>query len=120
MSAVALLTVDLESNGVVPDASVFALIGELDVSTADTVTRELAQAEALRDRKLIVLDLRQLNFIDSTGLRVVLEASQSTSDRGQRFVLLRGTQAVQRVFELTRAVDRLEFFDSPEELAASL
>lgn len=97
--------------------SVLRLSGELDISTAPTLADALAQAEAERPR-VVVLDLRPLGFLDSTGLRLILAAHARTQEAGGRLVLVRGPDAVQRIFDVTRLEERLAFVDDPGELLA--
>lgn len=83
-----------------------ALAGELDLSCAARVQRELERVEA-GDAMTIVLDLSELTFLDSTGLRLVMgAAARSRADGVERLVLLRGSSDVQRVFEIC-GVERL-------------
>jgi anti-anti-sigma factor len=58
---------------------------------------------------LIVLDLSDLSFIDSSGLRVLLLADGRARESGRELVLTRSTDAVQRVFEMTGTRDLLRF-----------
>jgi len=90
------------------DAHVVELIGELDLDGASAVEAELLAADA-SDATSIVVDLRGLEFIDSTGIRLMVMASER-SENG-RFTLLRGSAQVQRVFEITDLADRLPFVD---------
>jgi anti-anti-sigma factor len=87
------------------DMHTVALAGELDLSTADGARRELERAEA-GDALSIVLDLSGLTFVDSTGVQLVLAAAARSRADGDRLVVLPGTPAVQRVFELC-GVERL-------------
>ena len=64
----------------------------------------------------VVLDLRQLEFMDSSGLRLVVLADMRAREAGRRFVLVKGADTVHRVFEITRMSERLEFVADPEEL----
>jgi len=98
-----------------PQAIVMQLHGELDVASAPELERELMQV-ADDDVQLIVLDLRELEFMDSTGLRAVLMANQAAGDAGRRFGLVKGPEQVQRLLSLTRVADRLVIADSPEQL----
>ena len=82
--------------------------GELDVSTADRV--RTAMAERAPDERL-VLDLRQLAFVDTSGLQLVVEASRASRDQGWEFVVVRGARAVQRVFEIAGLDAVLPFTD---------
>jgi anti-anti-sigma factor len=89
-----------------------ALKGELDLSTVNKVDEELESLEA-GGAKLIVLDMSSLTFLDSTGLRCLVTADQRARDAGRRLVLVRGPDAVQRVFTITRLEERLEMVDDP-------
>jgi anti-anti-sigma factor len=51
--------------------------------------------------ELVILDLRQIEFMDSTGLRVVLSAHQRAHETGRRFALVRGADQVERVLTVT-------------------
>ena len=64
----------------------------------------------------IVLDLRGLEFIDSTGLRTILSLDKRATERGQAFALVRGPQQVQRLMTMTRVDEHLKIIDSPEEI----
>ena len=90
-------------------AHVVCLYGELDLSTADALDRELGRLETSNGRR-IVLDLSGLAFVDSSGLRILLKAHNRAQDDGFTLSLLRGRPEVQRVFELT-ATDRLLPFE---------
>ena len=87
---------------------VIALAGELDLEGAERVNRELLRAEA-SDARRIVLDLSNLSFIDSTGIRLILAADARSRADGDRLAVVRGPRAVQRVFELTGIAERLPF-----------
>lgn len=90
------------------DRIVIALKGELDLDGADRVTEELERAEA-SDAAQIVLDLSQLTFMDSSGVRLIVCANLRSRADGDRLRLIRGSPRVQRVFELTGVLDRLPF-----------
>ena len=92
------------------DEHVIALVGELDLDGAERVTQELQRAEAT-DARRIVLDLSNLEFIDSSGIRLIIAADARSRMDGDRLVVIRGPQAVHRVFELTGIAERLTFVD---------
>lgn len=85
-------------------------IGELDMSTAAKLDEAVRAAEAT-DAKRIVIDLSELTFMDSTGLKLLLEASARARANSNRFRLIRGSRRVQRVFELTKTEELLPFLD---------
>ena len=89
------------------DIHVIELDGELDIAGAPAVERALKRAEAC-GASTVVLDLRRLRFIDTSGLRVVVLAHRR---RAGRLALVRGSPAVQRVFEICGLAQRLPFVD---------
>jgi anti-anti-sigma factor len=90
------------------DAHVIELIGELDLDGAPRLEEELKAVEA-SDAESIVVDLGELEFIDSTGIRLLVMAAERCTEG--RFSLLRGPRQVHRVFEITDLADRLPFAD---------
>lgn len=92
------------------EAVVVAPVGEIDLATVD----ELAQAlDAAREEAgSVVLDLREVTFMDSAGLRLVLEASRA----GGAFAVVRGPREVQRLFDLVGLDERrLTMLDQPPD-----
>jgi anti-sigma B factor antagonist len=87
-----------------------ALVGELDLSTVAKVQEELRRVEA-NAPATVVVDLSKLTFLDSTGLRCIVTADERARAEGRRIVIVRGPDAVQRVFTITRLDDRLEMVD---------
>lgn len=92
--------------------ALITLRGELDM----LATAELEQELERLTEDVVALDLRSLLFLDSAGLRTIMLARNRLGSEDRRLVLVRGPQAVQRVFEITRTTDRLEFVDAPELL----
>ncbi len=88
------------------------LTGELDMAGVDQFERLLALDEA-PDTATFVLDLRGLTFIDSSGLRALIMADQRVRANGSRFVVVRGTDRVHEVMELTGVAQRMELVDEP-------
>ena len=95
------------------NAYTLVLSGELDISTSADVEAELARVEA-KDPPLIVLDLRGLSFMDSTGLRLVLGADSRARKAGRRLAVVPGPEAVHRVFLIALLDKRLEFLRDPQ------
>ncbi len=96
-------------------ASVIAVSGELDLASSAALEAELTRVTDSSVDQVIV-DLRELEFMDSTGLGTLVKAHQRAEEAGQRFVLIRGPQQVQRLLSLTGVAERLELADAPEEL----
>jgi anti-anti-sigma factor len=79
-------------------------VGELDLATVAAVRAPL-RAGLTDGFEHMVLDLAETTFVDSTGVRLVLELSARADAGGTRFVLLPGPPAVRRVFELCGVPD---------------
>jgi anti-sigma B factor antagonist len=87
--------------------TVLAIEGELDLATVDDVRNRL---DALRrERRAVVLDIDELAFMDSTGIRLILQATEDSRRDGWDFAITRGSFAVRRVFEAARIEDRLPY-----------
>ena len=99
------------------DTVLVALAGELDLSRAYTFDEEMRRLEAQRP-EAIVLDLRELNFVDSAGLGRVLALHRRARRDGRRLVVVRGRRAVQRLFAITALDVQLEMVNDPQ--AASI
>ncbi|MEY2516274.1 MAG: anti-sigma factor antagonist [bacterium] len=93
------------------DVHTIALDGEVDIATAGHVEHELQRAEA-SDATAIVLDLSELSFIDSTGIRMLVMADARDRADGRRLALRRPPDAVLRVLHLAGIADRLPFDDA--------
>jgi anti-anti-sigma factor len=91
------------------DAAWVRVIGELDIATAPLLAQTLREAQ-LRARR-VVLDLRELTFMDCAGIHVVVDASNRGRQAGTHLVLVRGPSRVDRLFTLTGASDALEIVD---------
>jgi anti-anti-sigma factor len=92
------------------------LAGELDISTAQRLDDDLRRIEA-EQPELIVLDLKRLTFMDSTGLRLVITADIRARQQQRRLVVVQGNEMVQRVMRLTRLDERLDIVADASALA---
>ena len=102
---------------VIDGFAVLALEGELDLASVGLLETEIARArDGGQARDGIALDLRELEFMDSSGLRALVMTDTRLREEGLRLRLIRGTEPVQRVFEITRMTERLDFVDDPSEL----
>ena len=80
-------------------AAVVIPSGELDIATAPALEQELDRAFDT-DSARVVLDLRELEFIDSSGLRTLLLARRRADNAGAQFSLVAGDRALQRTLEI--------------------
>jgi len=91
--------------------------GEIDLATVDLV-REAVERDKEPGEDL-VLDLREVGFMDTSGLRYVLELNERAARDGFDLRVVRGPRAVQRVFEVSGLEPRLPFVDDPDDAPAS-
>jgi anti-sigma B factor antagonist len=96
-------------------AAVIVVGGELDLATSPALKEEIDNA--LRsDAETVILDLRELEFMDSTGLSVLVRAHHAAEESQRRLYLVRGPSQVQRLLTLTGVEDRLAVLDTPEDV----
>jgi anti-sigma B factor antagonist len=100
------------------DVQVAALAGDLDLATAPIVERALRLLEST-DPPVLAIDLRALRFIGSAGIALLLEARRRAAQRGRRLIVVRGSPAVQRVFEICGLADQLPFAAALPSAAAA-
>lgn len=86
------------------------LKGELDLAEFEAFNAALSERQ-FNGRSCVLLDLRELTFMDCSGLRAILLAIERAETGGGELKLIRGPRQVHRVFEVTGVMDRLEFVD---------
>jgi anti-anti-sigma factor len=96
-------------------AVTLTLSGEIDLLSRPHLARAM-DGLSDSDAELVLIDLRRVEFMDSTGLHVLVQAQQRAQDSGQRFALIRGGEQVQRLLDLTGVAELLTIVDSPDEL----
>jgi anti-anti-sigma factor len=94
-------------------ATVVRVHGELDLATSPGLEQELERL-AEDHAPLLIVDLAELDFMDSTGLSVLVRAQQRVEEGGHRFGLINSSQQVQRLLTLTGVRDRLVLDEIPE------
>jgi anti-sigma B factor antagonist len=94
------------------ETTVVALEGEIDLSTAPEAEQRIQAAEETSPSRLVI-DLREVTFMDSSGLRVLLTAHRRAEEAGRGFALVKGGGTVNRLLDVTGLTDRLELLDEP-------
>lgn len=89
-----------------PDQVVVALAGELDLASAPLLQSEIEAAAS--NGTMLVLDMQELEFIDSTGLRIILSAHERAQEHGQELALRNVQQQVERLLSITRVGEHLK------------
>jgi anti-sigma B factor antagonist len=98
---------------------VLALRGELDVATVPGFREALAVACDDEKVSLVVIDLVEVTFVDSTGLMTLLNALRRLVRRDARLVLACSNPTVLRLFEATRTDATFEIVATREQALAA-
>lgn len=91
------------------------LSGRLDTETAHQLDAE-AERVVCEDGMVVVLDLSELEYISSAGLRSVFKIKKWAKATSGDFVILNPTPQVKKVFEIVKAVPIKSIFNTTEEL----
>ena len=88
-----------------------AVIGDVDLATVDLLRAQLTRALQRGDK--VLLDLREVSFMDTQGLAAVIEAERTSSTSGTQLVVVRAPATVHRLFDMIGLSDRLTVVDDP-------
>ena len=83
------------------------LTGELDISSASGVESRLIEVEQ-REPDRVILDLRRVNFIDSTGLSMIINADGRARKAGRRLTIVSGDGVPRRILRTVGLEEKLE------------
>src|SRR3954454_9012960 len=83
------------------------LTGELDISSASSVESRLMEDEQ-REPERLILDLRRVNFIDSTGLSMIINADGRAKKPAPRLTIVSGEGVPSRILRTVGLEDRLD------------
>lgn len=87
-------------------------VGELDLATAPQLRDQVQELVAVGFRQLVI-DLRELSFIDVAGLRTLLSLGNQAHDEGWRLSLTQGRRQVRRLCALAAPIGRLPCHPAP-------
>ena len=96
-----------------------ALAGELDLATVGELESTFSQVIAERPQAVLV-DLAALEFMDSTGIKTLLQIERRCGKSEVRFALTEGSDAVSRLFSLTQLDRHFEMFGDREKARSAL
>ena len=87
------------------------LTGELDITTYADAERQVTDAEQTTPA-LLIIDLAGLQFVDSTGVRLILAADQRAREQGRRLAIRLGDGLARRVFAALGLLDKFDVLDT--------
>ena len=98
-------TVDVRPAG---EHVVVAPVGELDIATAPELEQKLREL-TYAGYAHVVIDLRELDFLDSSGIRLLVARDQLARTDGHDLTLIEGSAAIQRTLRLAGVAELLSF-----------
>ncbi len=98
--------------------TIFDVSGDIDLATSPelrkALLRELREARAPR----VVLNLKQVRYIDSSGVASLVEGLKASRDVGSRFVLFGLNKTIREVLQLSKLLRIFEVYDDEEQAVA--
>ena len=95
------------------DASVVSARGDIDLSTVEKAGAAMDEAREEQRGGGLFLDLREVRFMDTSGLRLVIAERQRADAEGYRFAVFPGSPKVQRLFEIAGLAGDAQLFADP-------
>ena len=92
-----------------------AIHGELDLATAPQLVTAFERVSELEGIELALVDLRKLEFLDSTGLEAIMQFEARSREQGVDLVVVRGPRAVERLFSVMQLDQKLRIVDDPAD-----
>jgi anti-sigma B factor antagonist len=100
-------------------ATIFEVSGDIDFANSREVRESVLEEINERRTGRVVVDLRQVRYIDSSGVASLVEGLKASRDLGSRFILIGLSPAAREVLQLSRLTKVFEIYDSEEQALAS-
>ncbi|MGC8465126.1 MAG: STAS domain-containing protein [Acidimicrobiales bacterium] len=100
------VSTDFDDNG-----TIVSVEGEIDIASTPEL-KAMLDSVAMTKPERVVVDLSLVEFLDSTGLGVLVSAFKSFTDDGVGFRIVASDRRVLRVFEVTGLLDVFEVFET--------
>lgn len=111
-------TLEVDVSGIREGVALVVLRGELDFASGESLSSALADVVA-RSPNRVVVDLTELRFIDSSGVKMLLAAATAIEADGGAMILAAPTLPVRRALEILRIVDTLPVVSDRDEALAA-
>ncbi len=113
------MTVQFKASDANPDITVLSLSGRLDVEAVADAT-PVARSALEQSAAGMVIDLRQLDFISSSGFRMLLTVRQEAERAGKALALAHPQPAVYKIFKVAGLDTQFSFFDDQSDAVQAL
>jgi|GEM_PF-1050060 len=98
----------------------FSLEGKMTVSSLIPITAELNMYTGSDQPKDLVLDLSKADYIDSSGIRLIINLKKKMELRNQKFYLLKPSENVQNILTETKIIQVFDVINSTDDLENSI
>ena len=98
--------------------TIFDLSGDIDLATSPELRKALLRELRERRTPRVVLNLKAVRYIDSSGVASLVEGLKASRDTGSRFILFGLNTTVREVLQLSRLVKIFEIYDNEEQALA--
>jgi len=99
-----------------PGIFVVSAFGSLDTNTHQILEKKMDYLISNGAAKVITLDMKEIEYISSMGVRVILKTKKELGKRGGSFLIAHVQPQIKRVFEIINALPSLQIFASLDEL----
>ena len=106
------IEIDIDRNGA---CSVVHVQGDIDMKTSPEVRAAILDLFDNRGQERVILDLKGVNYIDSSGVASLVEGLQEAKKRNARFILSCLNEAPRHVLDLTRLTSVFEITQTVDE-----
>ena len=98
--------------------TIFDISGDIDLATSPELRQALLHEISALRRPRVIVNLRAVRYMDSSGLASLIEALKASKDAGTRFVLFGMNTTVREVFHLSKLTTFFEIYDDEDEASA--
>ena len=110
------MSIDLKIQEKSPGVFILFPKGDLNATTSPRVQQKINELTEMASTSQIVLDLKDLEFISSHGIRVFVVATKAMKAKGGKIAIVNPQPQIKKVFEIINAIPSLEIFANQAEL----
>jgi anti-sigma B factor antagonist len=98
--------------------TIFDISGDIDLATSPQLRKALLREFRELRMPRVILNLKAVRYIDSSGVASLVEGLKASRDVGSRFILFGLNTTVREVLQLSKLVKIFEIYDSEEQAVA--
>ena len=99
--------------------TIFDVSGDIDFANSPEVRQSVLREIRERHTARVIVNLRQVRYIDSSGVASLIEGLKASRDLGSRFILIGLSTSAREVLQLSRLIKVFEIYDNEEQALAT-